>query len=473
MELGDDLVRRVQGRLGATVGGKWRLERVLGIGGMAAVNAAVHRNQNKVAIKMLHPEQSLNNVVRQRFLREGYAANSVDHPGAVRVLDDDVTADGAAFLVMELLEGESLEDRRDRHGGRLPAGEVLALVDQILDVLAAAHDKGIVHRDIKPDNLFLTLRGELKVLDFGIAHVREVATPTGGTSVGTFMGTPSYMPPEQARARWDEVDARSDLWALGAVMFVLLSGRMVREADTVPEQLAFAVRDPAPLLSSVAPSVPDRVAEIVDRALAYDKSQRFQDARRMQLAVREAIKVVGRPETISVAVRPTSSQRQAVHDADTMLASSDNPRPQQSLSTSGVAAPPSTLASDGSARPRRSRMPLYLLGALLAGALVATTLLRRSPDVAEPATSLEPVEEMAPPNSAKAAPEVAPLLEATSASAASSSPSALPSAAKSLPPVTRKSRGSEATLHAVPSAAPPAPAKNPQPGGTDPFDKRF
>src|SRR5262245_58532705 len=195
MELGEDLVRRVQGRLGTTVGGKWRLERVLGIGGMAAVYAALHRNQNKVAIKMLHPEQSLNNVVRQRFLREGYAANSVDHQGAVRVLDDDVTPDGAAFLVMELLEGESLEDRRDRHGGRLPAGEVLALIDQTLDVLIAAHDKGIVHRDIKPDNLFLTLRGELKVLDFGIAQLREHGA-TGRTSVGTFMGTPSYMPPE-------------------------------------------------------------------------------------------------------------------------------------------------------------------------------------------------------------------------------------------------------------------------------------
>src|SRR6476659_5231365 len=118
MVISDEVAQRVEGRVGTTIADKWRLARVLGIGGMAAVYAAVHRNQNKVAVKMLHPEQSLNNVVRQRFLREGYAANSVDHPGAVRVLDDDVTADGAAFLVMELLEGESLEDRRDRHGGK-------------------------------------------------------------------------------------------------------------------------------------------------------------------------------------------------------------------------------------------------------------------------------------------------------------------------------------------------------------------
>jgi serine/threonine-protein kinase len=420
---------------------------------------------------MLHPELSLNNVVRQRFLREGYVANSVDHPGAVRVLDDDVTDDGAAFLVMELLEGESFEDRRDRHGGKLPAGEVLALIDQALDVLVKAHDKGIVHRDIKPDNLFLTLSGNVKVLDFGIAHLREHSAG-GNTSVGTFMGTPSYMPPEQARARWDEVDARSDLWALGAVMFVLLSGRGVREADTVPEQLAKAVRDPAPLLGSMEPDLPDRVTEIVDRALSYEKSQRFQDARSMQLTIREAMKVVGRPKTISVAVRQPSSRRLVHHDDETMLASSNNP------STGGVARPHSTLASGGSAAPRRSRALWLVLGGIIAGLIAVTAFLQGRDDVTEPASSLAAEQLPTADSPAPPVPEVAPVLEqpssasaqsATRAPAPSASASAIGAAAQRAPaPRTAKTPPAKA----APNTTPAAP-KNPPPRGADPFDKRF
>src|SRR5690349_5883660 len=187
-----ELYQRVQARAGTVLNAKWRLESVLGVGGMAAVYSAVHRNQSRVAIKMLHPELSLDNGVRTRFLREGYVANTVDHPGAVRVFDDDLTADGAAFLVMELLVGETLDSRAERKGGKLPAGEVLAITDELLDVLAAAHDKGIVHRDIKPDNLFVTREGRLKVLDFGIARVRELSQESHATAAGTFLGTPAF-----------------------------------------------------------------------------------------------------------------------------------------------------------------------------------------------------------------------------------------------------------------------------------------
>src|SRR5262245_57872770 len=199
MAASSELVNRVKGRIGSLLKAKWRLEKLLGVGGMAAVYAAVHRNQNRVAIKMLHPELSVDPAMRIRFLREGYAANTVDHPGAVRVFDDDVTDDGAAFLVMELLEGETLETRAERVGGKLSAGEVLLLADRLLDVLAAAHKKGIVHRDIKPDNVFLTTQGRLKVLDFGIARLRELGDPVSlerspgshKTAVGTFLGTPA------------------------------------------------------------------------------------------------------------------------------------------------------------------------------------------------------------------------------------------------------------------------------------------
>jgi serine/threonine-protein kinase len=370
MIVASDVVRRAQARIGLTVGGKWHLDRVLGIGGMATVYAATHRNQNRVAIKMLHPEQSVNEVIRVRFLREGYVGNTVEHPGAVRVHDDGVTDDGAAFLVMELLDGESLEDRRDRHGGHLPVSEVLLLADQLLDVLVAAHAKNIVHRDIKPENVFLTHQGQVKVLDFGIARLAEPIGSSGGTSVGTFMGTPSFMPPEQARARWSEVDGRSDLWAVGASMFTLLSGRAVHEAETVQEQLILAASSPAPPVSLVAPDVPHNVAAIIDRALAYDKANRWTDARTMQQAVRQAMQNVGAPETLSVPVPamgriPSASQ---VSEVDATLAAAEafpgvSARPVTSVS--GVTGPPGELAL--ATRPR-SRM--FVIGVSLSAAVV-------------------------------------------------------------------------------------------------------
>ncbi len=137
---------------------------------MAAVYAATHRNQKRAAIKMLHPELSVDPAIRQRFLREGYVANSIGHRGAVSVNDDDVTDDGLAYLVMELLEGETIEQRWQRKGRILSALEALSVMDQLLDTLAAAHARGIVHRDLKPENMFLTRDGAVKILDFGIAR---------------------------------------------------------------------------------------------------------------------------------------------------------------------------------------------------------------------------------------------------------------------------------------------------------------
>ncbi|HEX4515419.1 MAG TPA: serine/threonine-protein kinase, partial [Polyangiaceae bacterium] len=158
-------------RVGTVLEGKYALEALLGYGGMAAVYRATHRNGHRVAVKILHPELSISEDVRARFLREGYVANKVDHAGAVRVIDDDVAEDGSVFLVMELLEGSTLEHRWQMAGRRLGVDEVVAWTVKLLDVLAAAHARGIVHRDIKPENLFVTERGELKVLDFGIARL--------------------------------------------------------------------------------------------------------------------------------------------------------------------------------------------------------------------------------------------------------------------------------------------------------------
>jgi serine/threonine-protein kinase len=286
--LTDPMVMRAQTRVGQVIKEKWRLDVLLGVGGMAAVYAATHRNGSRVAIKLLHPELSTHHEVRTRFLREGYVANAVGHEGAVRITDDDVAEDGAAFLVMELLDGETLEDRRVRSGGQLDEDEVLSLADQLLDVLAAAHAKGIVHRDIKPDNVFVTRTGQVKLLDYGIARLREVTSKSTATVSGATMGTPAFMSPEQARALWDEVDARSDLWAVGATMFNLLTGRLVHEGRTTNEQLLHAMTKEPPPLESVLPSATPAVCHVVNRALSFEKDRRWRDAGRMQEAVRGA-----------------------------------------------------------------------------------------------------------------------------------------------------------------------------------------
>src|SRR5690606_6968872 len=217
-------VRRARRLVGKTLRDKWHLDSLLGVGGMAAVFAATHRNGSRAAVKILHQGVEQDPNTRRRFLREGYVANKVDHPGVPSVIDDDVTEDGRVFLVMELLEGESLDVRLERKGP-MPEDEVLHVADQVLDVLQAAHEKGIVHRDLKPDNVDRAADGWVKVLDFGIARLHELATRgTAATQLGDLMGTLEFMPPEQAQGQWDQVDAQSDLWALGAAMHTMLTG---------------------------------------------------------------------------------------------------------------------------------------------------------------------------------------------------------------------------------------------------------
>jgi serine/threonine protein kinase len=285
---------RAKDRVGATLGDKWRLDVLLGVGGMAAVYAATHRNNgSRAAVKVLHPWMSSNPFVRQRFLLEGWLANAVGHEGAVKVLDDDESEDGSLFLVTELLEGETLEDRRLRLGGRLPCDEVLLVTDQVLSVLMAAHAKGVVHRDLKPENLFLTRAGQIKVLDFGIARIRELTVATSTTESREMVGgTPAYMAPEQARGLTDAVDERSDLWACGATMFCLLSGHTVNEGTTSNDQISSASSHVAPPLSWVAPDVDAQVAALVDRALQFSKDDRWPDATSMRQAVREVYRHV-------------------------------------------------------------------------------------------------------------------------------------------------------------------------------------
>ncbi|HEY4156472.1 MAG TPA: protein kinase [Polyangiaceae bacterium] len=289
MVLRDDVAERATARIGAVLKGKWRLDAVIGIGGMASVYAATHRNQARVAIKMLHPEVALDKEVTARFLREGYVANAVGHPGTVTVLDDDISEDGAPFLVMELLLGQTLDALLAAEPEGLHVDRLLPWMDQVLSVLVAAHERGIVHRDLKPENLFLTSDGRLKVLDFGIARLREIsAQSAAGTRAGSVLGTPAFMSPEQALGRWQEVDGRTDIWAVGATLFTLLTGRFVHEAETIQEQLVLSATCPAPRLRNIASYVSTPIADVVDRALEFQKGARFDNASAMQLALRDA-----------------------------------------------------------------------------------------------------------------------------------------------------------------------------------------
>jgi eukaryotic-like serine/threonine-protein kinase len=257
-------------RVGTTLADKWTLDRVLGMGGMAQVFAATHRNGKRVAIKLLRPELCADPAILKRFLQEGRAANKVGHPGAVSVLDDGVAEGGSAFLVMELLDGETLGQRLARERA-LSGDEVRRIAGAILEVLGAAHAKGIVHRDIKPENVFLEKAGGVRLLDFGIARVLELTRERGGTEAGAILGTPSFMPPEQARGRWDEVDARSDLWAVGATMYTLLTGHPVRSAKTLNEELLAAMTAPVPPIRRRLPDLDPPLARAVDKALSLER----------------------------------------------------------------------------------------------------------------------------------------------------------------------------------------------------------
>ena len=276
----EDLVAFAKVRLGTVLKGKYRLDDVVGYGGMAVVFRATHRNQAELAVKVLHPKLARVNGVRQRFLREGYAANSVKHKGAVLVLDDDVDDDGSTFLVMELLHGQSCELIWQRRGGTFPLRSALMVAHEALDVLASAHTRGNVHRDIKPANLFVTTDGVLKVLDFGIAKVLDAvsAHSTGRLPIGT----PAFMSPEQALGESNAVGPKTDVWAMGATLFSLLSGELVHDAPTAHEILVKTATEKPRSLASVVPFLSKDVVELVDRALEADPKARWASAAEMR-----------------------------------------------------------------------------------------------------------------------------------------------------------------------------------------------
>jgi serine/threonine protein kinase len=317
-ELTTDDRRADQARLGTIVDG-FRLVELLGRGGAASVYRAEHEDGRKVAVKVLHPEHGGDSRARRRLLREAYVANRIGHPNVPRVLGDGMTADDAAYLIVELCEGKTLEAKRDDPGG-ITCDDLVRWTDELLDVLAVAHELGIVHRDIKPQNLMITPEGQLKVLDFGIARVTDVAeVPSLVTKTGAVLGTPTFMSPEQAIGYSEEIDARADLWAVGAILFTLLTGRNVHQARSLNEAVIMAATQKAPKIRTVTTDVPVALAAVIDRALAFDREARFANARAMQDALRRAM----RGDTIEAIAAdsnetlPESSVRRPTKSADT------------------------------------------------------------------------------------------------------------------------------------------------------------
>lgn len=436
--------------MGSTLRGKWRLDALIGVGGMASVYAATHRNGHRVAIKMLHPALAIASSVQERFLREGYAANNVDHPGIARILDDNETEDGDAFLVMELLHGETLDTRWRRLGGRMPLGEALAVGLALVDVLGAAHRKGILHRDIKPENIFLTTTGQLKLLDFGIARVREQNPLSPSvTRTGAMLGTPAFMSPEQARGRTREVDGRSDLWSVGATLFTILSGRFVHPGETPNEVLINTATEDAPPLGSLRPDLPPEIAAIIDRSLAFQAEDRFADADAMGTALRAALMAHGFP--LSPPFGDPSARPVSLPDPGGATVESAPPcaEPGAPIAPAPEATPgPAhfSLPSTATPPPRR-RARFASAGAAVALAIAACFALLRQP----PPAPLEPPPSLAAAPAPVPAPEASPEPPASAAAVASAAPTpastpaeALPQAPSSSPRTTARNKPAKA-----------------------------
>jgi eukaryotic-like serine/threonine-protein kinase len=269
---------------GQTLYGRWTVERLIGVGGTSTVLQARHRNGRRAALKVLHPHLAAHGHTRERFLREGRLANLVSHPGVVAVLDDFTTDDGTAVLVLELVQGKTLAALARELGGALDAADVVAAAETVLDILAHAHDANVIHRDIKPENILRCASGEYKLADFGLAALHHELGMLTGTNAA--LGTPAYMAPEQARGDTLQIDARTDIWGLGATMFTLLTGRFIHSTSAQKNLVVAAATEEVPPALSIEPSLHPPLAELIDRAVCVDKEERWPNARAMLAELR-------------------------------------------------------------------------------------------------------------------------------------------------------------------------------------------
>src|SRR5215510_12322326 len=277
--------------LGKVLADRFEMLDRIGEGGMGVVYRARQIAVDRiVAIKVLNAQVAQDPQWVGRFINEAKACSKLQHPNTVRLFDFRQTREGLLFMAMEFLDGQSIRTAIDRYGRFHPV-RVLRIISQCCQSLAEAHNLGIIHRDIKPDNLFLvTVGGQpdfLKVLDFSVAKLKQQSGSAMQTQAGVVFGTPNYMSPEQGRGL--PLDARSDIYALGIVAYEMLVGRPPFSSQNPMEVLAMHVRTPVPPM----PGVPDRVAQIVMRALSKDPAHRQQNVEQLHNDCQSALAEMG------------------------------------------------------------------------------------------------------------------------------------------------------------------------------------
>ncbi len=441
---------------GTVLAGKFRVERVLGVGGMGTVVAATHLQlEELVAIKILLPEVGKSPEAASRFEREARASVKIKSEHVVRVLDVAKLEDGTPYMVMEYLAGTDLNDLVHAQGA-LPVETAVLYLLEACEAIAAAHALGIVHRDIKPANLFLAQRGDgtslVKVLDFGISKLSSTVSQRDAslTKTNAVMGSPLYMAPEQMQSA-KNADNRTDIWSLGCVLYELSTGRPPFLADTLPELCSKILTEPAPLPSSLVPQIPHSLDPIILRCLEKLPANRYAD--------------VGQ---LAQALLPFCPSASPTVERILRRGSSSIP-PEQRPSVPGVGAPPGLAQTDGawSQRTSSARSPSAVrwtvLGVLLLTALGGVYLAwhlapRGSSETrVEAGSAPPPLSALSPPENPQPVPSST---ETRQPDLVLVAPDAgvVPSVAVSGSSPTRKRTGVSSRPAAIPS---PAPVKTP------------
>ncbi|MCC6901007.1 MAG: serine/threonine protein kinase [Polyangiaceae bacterium] len=293
--------------LGSTVG-SYRVATLIGQGGMGEVYRGVHPEiGSRVAIKVLSTDAARAPSVAERFFAEARAVNVVRHEGIVSVLDLSRLPDGRPYIVMEYLEGAPLTRVLELHRP-VPLGAMLQILLNVLDALSAAHAQGITHRDMKPDNIFVTSTGRTKVLDFGIAKLRpDIAGVSGATKTGALLGTPYYMSPEQARGQ--AVDHRSDIYSVGVIAYEGFTGKRPFDAENLYDLLRQHIEVPPQSLRELRPEIPPALESVVLRALEKDPGQRFQTLELLAGALRQTAPFLAPTSFVTLTGEPSSLPR--------------------------------------------------------------------------------------------------------------------------------------------------------------------
>lgn len=329
---------------GAVLNQKHRLVKRIGWGGMGTVYATdSFEGGQRLAVKLLHADAMHEVDVVSRFLDEGRMCQKLVHPNIVRVYEVEVAEDGCPYIVMEFLSGVPLAAYTTQ-GGRVPLAQSITVLQGVLSALAVAHGQGIVHRDLKPDNVYLARSKDgsytVKLLDFGIAKVMDAAGGMGKrTRTGMLLGTPAYMSPEQIRSTRD-VDARSDLFSVGVLAFEMLTGKPAFPAPTEYAKLAAVLRYEPPLLEEIDPAL-GHLSQLVKRALAKDREQRFQSAAEMAQALAQA---TGGPRSVEGTLPELPHVPSLYHSVAPVSATPASQLPPVSAAQS-MAGPPRTQSS--------------------------------------------------------------------------------------------------------------------------------